>query len=190
MATMRNFEVTSDEFTVNRTPNKVISYSQKLINIDQSRSPVWRGGAESVLAASILSVLLSCTLLNSWILMAPRGCCCFLTAVGEMQSPAGRGGGGGPGVADATVSGSVSVLLDVSSSTGVSDALSRLPPRLRRYSEGLMSELESAAVLGNLGGMKGRTNCLLTRFGAGRCSSLSSLRLGDMLGDPGLFTVK
>lgn len=149
-----------------------------------------RGGAESVLAASILSVLLSCTLLSSWMLMAPSGCCCFLAAVGEMQPSAGRGGGGGPGGADATVSGSVSVLLDVISSTGVSDALSRLPPRLRRYSEGLMSELESAAELGNLGGMKGRTNCLLTRFGAGRCSSLSSLRLGDMLGDAGLFTVK
>lgn len=123
-------------------------------------------------------------------LMAPSGCCCFLTVVGEMQSSVGRGGGGGPGGAESTVSESVSVLLDVSSSTGVSEALSRLPPRLRRYSEGLMSELESATVLGNLGGMNGRTSCLLTRFGAGRCSSPSSLRLGDVLGDAGLFTVK
>jgi hypothetical protein len=54
----------------------------------------------------------------------------------------------------------------------------------------LMSELESAAVLGNLGGMNGRTICLLTRFGDGRCSSPSSLTLGAALGDPGLFTVK
>jgi hypothetical protein len=30
----------------------------------------------------------------------------------------------------------------------------------------------------------------LTRFGDGRCSSPSSLRLGDMSGDAGLFTVK
>jgi hypothetical protein len=53
-----------------------------------------------------------------------------------------------------------------------------------------MSELESPAVLGNLGGMKGKTICLLTKFGAGRCSSPSSLRLGVALGDAGLFTVK
>jgi len=53
-----------------------------------------------------------------------------------------------------------------------------------------MSELESAVVLGNLGGMNGRTICLFTRFGAGRCSSASSLRLGAAMGDAGLFTVK
>lgn len=122
--------------------------------------------------------------------MAPRGCCCFLAAVGDKQSSPGRGGGGGPGGDDATVSGGVSVLLGAISSTGALEALGRLPPRLRRYSEGLMSELQSAAALGNLGGMKGRTSCLLTRFGDGRCSSPSSLRLGDMLEHAGLFTAK
>jgi hypothetical protein len=54
-----------------------------------------------------------------------------------------------------------------------------------------MRELESPAVLGNLGGMKGKTNCLFTRLGVGRCSSpTSSLRLGAAQGDAGLFTVK
>lgn len=104
-----------------------------------------------------------------------------------MLFSAGRGGGGGPDGVEATVTGSVSVLQGVGDSSG---AFCLLPPRLRRYSDGLMSELESAAVLGNLGGMKGKTICLLTRFGDGRCSSPSSLTLGAALGDPGLFTVK
>jgi hypothetical protein len=103
-----------------------------------------------------------------------------------MLSSAGRGGGGGPEGVEATVTGRVSVLLGV----GSSGTFCLLPPRLRRYSEGLMSELESAAVLGNLGGTKGKTICLLTRFGDGRCSSASSLTLGAVMGDPGLFTVK
>lgn len=133
-----------------------------------------------------MSVLLSWTLFRSWMLMAPSGCCSFLAAVGEGQPSVGSGGGGG----HATLSGVVSVLLDNGSSAGASGVFSLLPPRLRRYSEGLMSELESPAVLGNLGGMKGRTICLLTRFGGGRCSSPSSLRLGAELGDDGLFTVK
>jgi len=149
--------------------------------------PVCRSGAESVFAAIILSVLLSCTLFKSWMLMAPRGCCCFLAVVGDMLSLAGRGGGGGPEGAEATVTRSVSVLFVIGGSSG---DFCLLPPRLRRYSDGLMSELESAAVLGNLGGMKGRTICLLTKFGDGRCSSPSSLTLGTALGDPGLFTVK
>lgn len=122
--------------------------------------------------------------------MDPSGCCSFLAAVGETLSSVGSGGGGGPDGTDATVLGVVSTLLGTTSSAVESGVLSLLPPRLRRYSEGLISELESPAVLGNLGGMKGRTICLLTRFGGGRCSSLSSLRLGAVPGDAGLFTVK
>lgn len=47
-----------------------------------------------------------------------------------------------------------------------------LVPSARKYSEGLIRECSSpSALLGNLGGMNGKTICLLTRLGPCGCGS-------------------
>ena len=122
-----------------------------------------------------LSVFLSCTLFKSRMLMPESGCssgaCLVLAAsggcgaVGANAGAAGRGGGGGPGGAAAGVAGcvvtpgSASSLSGGGTHTAEAGVLRTAPPRLRRYSDGLirLSEPEQ----GNLGGTKGSTWCLL-----------------------------
>lgn len=102
--------------------------------------------------------------------MAERGCCCFFaTSLASLFRGSGGGGGGGP---DATLiwvcSSAVITTIVVSSLSGwllTDDDDDLLSLMLRKYSEGLMRLLVELALLGKLGGMKGRTLCLLTRLG-------------------------
>lgn len=96
----------------------------------------------------------------------------------------GRGGGGGPGIpATSFFSSSITTVSSYSEHPLLLRVheLDRLwsPLILLKYSEGLISLLESPAVPGKLGGTNGNTLCLFTSFGVASvpCSSTSRLMI-------------
>lgn len=131
-------------------------------------------GTDMVLPAT---VRLSWTLFKSCMLMVASGwCVCLSLAFSSAGSTifGGKGGGGGTSLfCSALRHSDVMFISDVDRRSV--DVL--VPQMDLRYSDGLISALESSPLLGNLGGMNGRAFCLL--ISAGPCSESGLLWFWD-----------